>query len=61
MHTIDSLAFGPDNFRRDPERLRASVVSAVIGNVLRESDRARTPESKIRIWSRSLVPIDSIG
>ena len=31
------------------------------GSVLRELDRARTPESKIRAWSRSLDPIDSIG
>jgi len=31
------------------------------GSVLREADRARTPESKVRVWSRSLDPIDSIG
>jgi hypothetical protein len=24
-------------------------------------DRARTPESKVRVWSESLDPIDSIG
>jgi hypothetical protein len=24
-------------------------------------DRARTPESKVRVWSQSLNPIDSIG
>ena len=28
------------------------------GSVLREADRARTPEC---VWSRSLDPIDSIG
>jgi hypothetical protein len=31
------------------------------GDVLRELDRARTPESKVRVWSQSLDPIDSIG
>ena len=31
------------------------------GDVLRELDRARTPESKVRVWSRSLDSIDSIG
>ena len=31
------------------------------GKVLRELDRARTPESKIRVRSRSVDPIDSIG
>ena len=31
------------------------------GSVLRELDRARTPQSKIRAWSWSLDPIDSIG
>ena len=36
-----------------------SIPSA--GSVLREADRARTPESKVRVWSRSLDPIDSIG
>ena len=30
------------------------------GSVLREADRAPT-ESKVRVWSRSLNPIDSIG
>jgi len=30
-------------------------------DVLQELDRARTLESKIRVWSRSLDPIDSIG
>ena len=30
-------------------------------NILRELDRARTSESKIRIWSRKLDPINSIG
>jgi hypothetical protein len=29
--------------------------------VLRELDRARTRESKVRVWLRSLDPIDSIG
>ena len=29
--------------------------------VVRELDRARTPESKVRVLSRSLDPIDSIG
>ena len=36
-----------------------SIPSA--GSVLRELDRARTLESKIRAWSRSLDTIDSIG
>ena len=36
-----------------------SIPSA--GGVLREADRARKPESKVRVWSRSLDPIDSIG
>ena len=31
------------------------------GKVLRELGRARTPELKIRVWSRSLDPINSIG
>ena len=31
------------------------------GSVLRELESARTPESKTRVWSRSLDPIDSIG
>ena len=31
------------------------------GGVLREEDRARTPESKVCVWSRGLDPIDSIG
>ena len=31
------------------------------GDVLREVDRARTPESRVRVWSRSLDPIDSVG
>jgi hypothetical protein len=39
--------------------LQRSIPSA--GSVLRNLDRARTPESKIRVWSRSLDPIDSIG
>ena len=30
-------------------------------SVLRELDRARAPESKIRVWSRSLNPIDTIS
>jgi hypothetical protein len=38
---------------------RAAIPSA--GGVLREADSARTPESKVRVWSRSLDPIDSIG
>ena len=28
---------------------------------VRELDRARTPKSKVRVWSLSLDPIDSIG
>jgi hypothetical protein len=28
---------------------------------VRELDRARTPESKVLVWSQSLDPIDSIG
>jgi hypothetical protein len=35
---------------------RGCIPSA--GSVLREADR---PESKVRVWSRSLDPIDSIG
>lgn len=31
------------------------------GSVLRELNRARTLESKIRVWPRSLDPIYSIG
>ena len=31
------------------------------GDVLREVDRARTPESRVRVWSRSLDPIDSVA
>ena len=31
------------------------------GDVLRNLDRAQTPESKVRVWSQSLDPIDSIG
>jgi len=31
------------------------------GGALRELDWARTLESKVRIWSRSSDPIDSIG
>jgi hypothetical protein len=36
-----------------------SIPSA--GDVLREVDRARTLESKVRVWLRSLDLIDSIG
>jgi hypothetical protein len=38
---------------------RSAIPSA--GSVLREADRARTPESKVRVWLGSLDPIDSIG
>jgi hypothetical protein len=38
---------------------RSPIPSA--GSVLREADRARTSESKVRVWSGSLDPIDSIG
>ena len=38
---------------------KVSIPSA--GSVLREADCARTPESKVRVWLRSLDPIDSIG
>ena len=44
--------------------VRAIFFVAIIpsaGDVLREADRARTLETKVRVWSRSLDPIDSIG
>ena len=39
--------------------LRQGISSA--DSVLQELHRARTLESKIRVWSRSLDPIDFIG
>ena len=31
------------------------------GGILRELNRARTPQLKVRVWSRSLNPMDSIS
>ena len=42
-----------------PNKASLSIPSA--GDVLQEVDRARTPESKVRVNSRRLDPIDSIG
>ena len=50
-HVIASLAY-----TRVPVRQKVSL--PLVGLYL---DRARTPESKVRVWSRSLDPIDSIG
>jgi hypothetical protein len=42
-----------------PNKASLSIPSA--GDVLREVDRARTAESKVRVNSGRLDPIDSIG
>ena len=64
MSLLDLLVFlsgcAFPGFCQWPRRiLFHSIPSA--GDVLRELDRARTPESKVRVWSRSLDSIDSIG
>ena len=41
--------------------LHSSFATPSAGDALRELDRARTPESKICVWSLSLDPIYSIG